>query len=580
MTSVYRIRLNRTCATENSFAKEPTMSAVSSAPARRRFLATSAAGRPGVPAEALALLEFPSTFVGRYERIPHLTDVLESGMAAELERGTLPNYLGKRRWFAAKDQRLISVRIACLARLPGGEPEIVLSEVEVEGDGNPGRWLLPLSAVWAKRRRPLTEALALARIQGWRRAGLLTDAFSLAEFAHRMLECLATGAQISATDGRIVFEAGENADERLTVHPGSQVTWLSAEQSNSSLIVGDSVMLKIFRRIAPGQHPEAEMSRYLTENGFKHTPSMLGEVARIDEDGERHSLVVAQAFLANQGDAWTWTLDRFHRRLEDFRNEDTHSDECGDYTSFAAALGRRLGEMHVVLASATGNDAFSPRRATREDVGGWIAIARGALDGAFKALSRAKRIKAAAAAAQELLSAREAIFAALEGLAAGGEGSPVTRIHGDFHLGQVLVADRDAYIIDFEGEPSRDLAERRGKSSPLNDVAGLLRSFDYALATVVQGRAGTIHLPAHVRRKVLAPIADRARSAFLEAYRTSVRDLSGLEDANLLDLFLIRKAAYEIGYEAANRQEWLSLPVSGLAEIVRRVLNRREDETP
>jgi maltose alpha-D-glucosyltransferase/alpha-amylase len=566
---------------EEFFCQEPTVSAASSAPTRRSFLATSAAGRPGVPAEALPLLELPSTFVGRHERIPHLTDVLESGMAAELERRTLPTYLGKRSWFAAKDQRLISVRIACLARLPGGEPETLLAEVEVKGDGNPGRWLLPLSIVWENRRQPLTEALALARIQGWRRAGLLTDAFSLAEFAHRMLECLATGAQISATDGRVVFEPCGNAGERLTVHAGSPVTWLSAEQSNSSLIVGDSVMLKIFRRIAPGQHPEAEMSRYLTENGFKNTPCMLGEVARIGEDGERHSLAVAQAFLANQGDAWTWTLDRFHRHLEDFfRNEDAPGDECGDYKSFAAALGRRLGEMHVVLASATGNDAFSPRRATREDVEGWIAIARGALDGAFKALSRAKPVKAVAAAAQELLSTREAIFAAMDGLAAGGEGSLVTRIHGDFHLGQVLVANQDAYIIDFEGEPSRDLAERRGKSSPLNDVAGLLRSFDYAFAIVVQGRAEAIHVPADVRREVLAPIADRVRSAFLEAYRTSVRDLFGLEDANLLDLFLIRRAAYEIGSEAANRPEWLPLPVSGLAEIVRRVLNRGEHEAP
>jgi maltose alpha-D-glucosyltransferase/alpha-amylase len=171
------------------------------------------------------------------------------------------------------------------------------------------------------------------------------------------------------------------------------------------------------------------------------------------------------------------------------------------------------------------------------------------------------------------MSKRDAIFDALEGLAASGEGRAVSRIHGDFHLGQVLVADGDAYIIDFEGEPSRGLAERRRKSSPLNDVAGLLRSFDYALAAAVRKEKERTR-PASMRRKALAPFVDRAKTVFLEAYRTSVARLSGLDDANLLDLFLIRKAAYEIAYEAANRPEWLPLPVTGLVEIVQRVLDR------
>jgi maltose alpha-D-glucosyltransferase/alpha-amylase len=149
----------------------------------------------------------------------------------------------------------------------------------------------------------------------------------------------------------------------------------------------------------------------------------------------------------------------------------------------------------------------------------------------------------------------------------------VSRIHGDFHLGQVLVADGDAYIIDFEGEPSAGLAERRRKSSPLNDVAGLLRSFDYALAVAVQSEKEGTHL-ASLHRKLLAPIVDRAKTVFLEAYRTSVASLSGLDDANLLDLFVIRKAAYEIAYEAANRPEWLPLPVNGLVQIVQRVCDR------
>jgi maltose alpha-D-glucosyltransferase/alpha-amylase len=422
--------------------------------------------------------------------------------------------------------------------------------------------------MWEKHWQDLTKTLALARIRGRRREGLLTDGYSLAEFAHRMVECLAIGAQISATQGMVVFAPGVQADDRLEVLARSPVTWLSAEQSNSSLIVGDAVMLKIFRRISAGQHPEVEMSQYLTEKGFGHTPLMLGEVARIDDEGERYSLAVAQAFVANQGDGWTWTVDRFSRYLE----KDASSEDFDEYTRFAAAVGQRLAEMHVVLSAPTDNEAFSPRCATGDDVQSWIAIARASLDGAFQALHRAPDEKAAADA-NALMSKRDAIFDALEGLAASGEGRAVSRIHGDFHLGQVLVADGDAYIIDFEGEPSRGLAERRRKSSPLNDVAGLLRSFDYALAAAVRKEKERTR-PASMRRKALAPFVDRAKTVFLEAYRTSVARLSGLDDANLLDLFLIRKAAYEIAYEAANRPEWLPLPVTGLVEIVQRVLDR------
>jgi maltose alpha-D-glucosyltransferase/alpha-amylase len=198
-----------------------------------------------------------------------------------------------------------------------------------------------------------------------------------------------------------------------------------------------------------------------------------------------------------------------------------------------------------------------------------MAATRASLDAAFKVLDRAADGKAGADA-HALLSKREAIFDTLERLAASGEGSAVSRIHGDFHLGQVLAADGDAYIIDFEGEPSADLPERRRKSSPLNDVAGLLRPFDYALAAAVRREKERTH-PASMRCKVLAPIVDRAKAVFLEAYRTSIASLSGLDDADLLDLFLIRKAAYEIAYEAANRPEWLPLPVNGLVQIVQRV---------
>lgn len=190
------------------------------------------------------------------------------------------------------------------------------------------------------------------------------------------------------------------------------------------------------------------------------------------------------------------------------------------------------------------------------------------LDRAYRALADTDAAQSSTAVA-ELLQHREALLRALPRLAAGGVGSTVSRIHGDFHLGQVLVAERDAYIIDFEGEPLKPMEERRLKASPLNDVAGLLRSFSYALAVAdAEQRA---RVPSRDCSKVLDPVVRRAETTFLRAYRNSVISLSGLDNPDLLDLFLVRKAAYEICYEAANRPAWLTVPVQGLLEIAQRV---------
>src|SRR5262249_37183884 len=155
-----------------------------------------------------------------------------------------------------------------------------------------------------------------ARVRRGRRVGLLTDAFSLTPFAVQMLTALAEGGSIETSEGRIVFESTPDKQDVLRCKPDAQVMWLSAEQSNSSLIVNAGVLLKIFRRVSAGHHPEAEMGRYLTQRGFTNSPLLLGEIVRIDAQGERHSLAVAQSFIRNQGDAWAWTLSQFTRALE------------------------------------------------------------------------------------------------------------------------------------------------------------------------------------------------------------------------------------------------------------------------
>jgi maltose alpha-D-glucosyltransferase/alpha-amylase len=506
-----------------------------------------------------------------------VADAIATADGAAFVRDVVPSYLQKRRWFSAKDQTIKSTKIRYLAALPDGDREVLLAEVETKTDGDTNRWLLPLAVAWDEEAPvALPSQLALARVRRGRRTGLLTDAFSLPAFAHQMLAALAAGVTIDAAEGRIVFEPTEGMREILRRRPDAEVLWLTAEQSNSSLIVDDAVMLKIFRKVSPGAHPEAEMSRYLTAHGFANAPALLGEVVRVTAKGERNSLAVAQAFVRNQGDAWAWTIDQFNRALDDLstpeEGAEARADKVADYVAVAGAIGKRLAELHAALAQPSVDAAFAPETATERDVASWIARATSLLDHAFALVKNRKTFddETLEAQAKLLLSRHQALAKSLGRLAQAGIGSAKTRIHGDFHLGQVLVATGDVYIIDFEGEPGRTLAERRAKASPLRDVAGLLRSFDYAAAATLDPKNVTAaRLSAASRETFLTRLRDSAQRAFLEAYYASI---ASARNPDLLDFFLIEKAAYELAYEAANRPAWLPIPINGLSRLAARIL--------
>jgi maltose alpha-D-glucosyltransferase/alpha-amylase len=492
-------------------------------------------------------------------------------------RDVLPSYLIKRRWFSAKDQMIGSVKIPYLMRLPDGQHEVLLAEIETQADHDKQRWLLPLSVMWEDEPQlALPSQLALARVRRGRRTGLLTDAFSLPAFAHQMLAALAERRRIKTSEGTIVFEPTEGLEATLRRPENAPVLWITAEQSNSSLIVDEAVILKIFRRITPGTHPEPEMNRYLTLNGFANAPAHLGEVARVTDEGEHNSVAVAQAFVRNQGDAWSWTLDQLNHALEDLSTRDKggegREDKFADYNAVAAAIGNRLGEMHAVLARQSDNPAFAPETATENDVEAWLERATALLDGAFTALRRHTDWpdEALEARAKLLLSHQQPLVNALRVLVQSGVGSLKTRIHGDFHLGQVLVASGDVFIIDFEGEPGQRLEARRAKSSPLRDVAGLLRSFDYAATAALDPKNMTAaRLSSEDREVFLTQLRKSAQKVFLGAYFPS----SGQErNSKLLEFFLIEKAAYELLYEAANRPTWLPIPINGLSRLADRIL--------
>ena len=476
--------------------------------------------------------EWPAWHIPAPEPMPeYQTFVLNDGLVNALtkshralfEREVLPPYLAKRRWFSAKDEAIEQVRIVDLAHIPGAKREIFFCDIEVRVASGTSHWLLPLAIVWEDEPLlALPGQLALARVRENRRVGLLTDAFSVPEFARNALAAIVQGARLPLPSARIQFEAMSDSADGLRLPPDADIEWMSVEQSNSSLIVGDAVMLKMFRRISSGQHPEVEMGRYLTEHGYENSPQLLGEVAHVPSDGMRSSLAIAQRYIRNQGDAWSWLTDDMSRTLDNLSTSENVGfiDHIADHEKMAATIGRRLAEMHGVLAAPTENPEFAPSEAADREVALWRERAHEELETALDIVRRHKWEKPEHQAdAQILLEQGEDLLTSLAALARSGTGALICRIHGDFHLGQVLVAAGDVYIIDFEGQPSTPIEERRHKESPLRDAAGLLRSLDYAAATAAQGRGvSATTSDQETRRAFIKRFRGVTTSAFLSAY--------------------------------------------------------------
>jgi maltose alpha-D-glucosyltransferase/alpha-amylase len=525
-----------------------------------------------------------------------------TGPAKERLEAVLLGYVKHRRWFAGKARRLKSAQISDVVPVPGVVGGAYLSAVVISyAEGDPDTYQLPLAFANPAEAPHILErwpysAVAWVRVQGEEGRGLLYDALGPPAFAEAVLGAIARRRRAAGDSGTLI---GSTTRAFLRLR-GPETVRLEAalsvaEQSNNSVVFGERLILKVFRRLEEGVNPELEVGRFLTEKtNFAQIAPLAGSLEYRREVGEPISLAVLQGYVPNQGDAWQYTLNTLARFLQgpELLESDppamprnillasaTELPEVstrifGAYLESARLLGRRSAELHTALASDPDDPAFAPERITPQDqrsiYQSMSGLAMRSTDLLRTQLS--KLPQDAREEARQVLELEPRIASLFKKFLSRRQSVSRIRIHGDYHLGQVLYTGHDFVIIDFEGEPTRTLYERRLKRLALRDVAGMLRSFDYASQ-------------AALRSDQIAPnVLPRLRSwgrfwvqcvsaAFLKSYLATAGTGSFVpQAADDLDLqlttMLLEKALYELRYELNMRPDWVRIPLRGILEVV------------
>ena len=533
---------------------------------------------------------------------PTLIAVLQA-FAPDLD-SVLPAYIAKQRWFGGKSRTIRSTRIASTTSIDASSL-IALVEITYT-DNSTDLYQIPLALATEADAATFQTATPNAVITTLDNAALI-DASASPIFRAALLHtivCEATnpGAPSSSivSSSTKVGEPPQPPIPNITSNHSAALDPArladlpsrlgSAEQSNTSILYDDLAILKIFRRVTNGENPDVEIGRFLTEVAhFDHIPAYLGDLHLTTDNT---TLAFLQAFAPNLGDGWAWTLTNLDRFFSEIATLPTPPPEAirehaSGYLEAAALLGQRTAELHLALATPTDNPAFTAAPTTPEDLANdrerihqQVTTALDALQSFLKSStnpgapspdSRTRDL------ATELISHRDDLLASVASL----NGDPARfgqriRIHGDYHLGQILRTQSktaaDFLIIDFEGEPARSLADRRKKQSPLRDVAGMLRSFSYAARTALQtaltaNPSNTANLNAWAAAWETAVTA-----AFVHAYTSTIATNPALlphDTTTAIDALLLEKASYELLYELNNRPTWLAIPLEGLLAIAR-----------
>jgi maltose alpha-D-glucosyltransferase/alpha-amylase len=472
-------------------------------------------------------------------------------------------------------------------------------------DGDGETYLLPLVMLEGEKAGRIMKDLphsVIARLRDKDDGGeaILCDAVVDKECCEGLLEMVTRGRHTKAAEGELagVTTRAFHRDLKESLEP----TLMKAEQTNTSVVFGRQYILKLVRRLEEGTNPDLEIGRFLTERGCAFIPPVAGAIEYRKRKGEPVTLAILQGFIPNQGDAWSYTLDVLKHYFERVAVEraavqalplpgaavpESSEEEIpasvyqvmGPYLESARILGQRTGNLHLLLASERENPRFTPETFSTLYQRALYQSMRTLAARVFLLLRR--RINAVPEAlapeARQVLGLEKAVIDRFRGVTQRKITAQRIRCHGDFHLGQVLYTGKDFVIIDFEGEPARPISERRIKRSPLRDVAGMLRSFHYAVYSALfdQETHGIV-------KPEDLPYLDSCANlwhgwvskvyvtAYLEAAsRAEFLPKTKEETAMLLDLYLLEKGVYELGYELNNRPDWLRIPVRGILQLLR-----------
>ena len=442
---------------------------------------------------------------------------------------------------------------------------------------------MPIQIRWDRLDRRNYDARNIAAVRQGSREGTLIDAAHESDLITGIVEGLRQRATFEGGDLQIAYIPTERL-ATIADEPIENVRPVQTEQSNSTALVDQKFVVKLYRKLENGINPEVEVGRFLTDvAGFANTPALLGSVELTGPDVQA-AVAIVHAFVGNQGDAWTISsaaLDRFidEQRLVGAVDTAPALEEKAAYQRYMMQIGKRVAEMHMALASRDDIEDFRPEPVTASDVAQFIDRLTARAEKTFDRLAQENLSELDRILVEEIQSLRPTLHGLLVELLPSSIQMYSIRHHGDFHLGQVLVVRDDVFIIDFEGEPRRSLSERRMKAPAARDVAGLIRSIDYSV-TSAQERVLKNEADDDGRlAEALAVWRDEATQTFLTAYREAMSD-SRLwpqdegENDGILRFFLLEKALYEIDYELAHRPDWLRVALDGALRALR---NGRRD---
>lgn len=501
-------------------------------------------------------------------------------MRLQLETETLPRHVETQRWYASKGTAIARARVRDHAVWDAGQRSWMLPLLDLDGPSEASTYFMPLALAWEdhdEERMKALMACPVAKVRQQANVGVMADAFFDESFCRALVEAMGQRLTLPTSGGKLLFThtdafaklAGKDVNSLAVTAP-------TAQSSNTVVTLGERLFLKGYRRLRPGINPELEMGRFLTEVAkYPNCVPVAGALEYVANDGSTMTLALVQSYVPNQGDGWDYTLSYLERYLESVRTIDTEhpADVHGGFLSLMHTLGERTAELHLALSKRTGDKAFDPEPMTAQDVAGWREraanetgrtldrLAERLADLPHELQDEAKRLLVRAADVRE----RVAAFP-LE-----GQSGVKTRFHGDYHLGQVLVSRNDFLIIDFEGEPARSFEERRQRSSALRDVAGMVRSFNYARWSALRRVAQSADEIVKLEPAARAWEAE-TRAAFLGAYmaRMSHGGATQSEESatRLLALFEFEKAMYELRYELDNRLDWVQVPLQGILALI------------